>query len=92
MPSAHVLDRRAAEAIAKKLKAEITEGRKHQLASVHRNGKLVAAYGIRRDKTASHAHIPSSLSLPLRQVLGLARCPMSADDYFEHLAKLGLLG
>ncbi|HYD49239.1 MAG TPA: hypothetical protein VEB21_12860 [Terriglobales bacterium] len=87
-----MIDQRQAYAIASKLKADIDEqGRKHANVHIRWDGKLVARYGIRRDRTADHSFIPKQIHVSLREALDLARCPMSAEEYFEQLRQKGLL-
>lgn len=85
------LDRRQAEAIAKKLNATVTPGRRHDLAVVVVDGTRVAGFGIRRGSSESHGHIPEQLHLSLRQTLDFARCSLSTEDYFDELRAKGII-
>ena len=84
-----------AKQIARKLEAEIKSGKKaHDLASIYHDGKLIAWFGIRRGsrRDSGHDHIPKSLSFSADKCLGLARCPVSKDDWLSHMKKIGRLG
>ena len=91
MPSADFFDRREAKAIADKLGATIEPGRKHDAVVIRWGGTIIARYGLRRDRTASHPYIPDQLGLKLREAIELARCPLSAEKYFELMAQRGRL-
>ena len=81
-----------AEAIAKKLKADIEKGRKHEQALIRYQNQIIARYGIRRgSRSLGHDHIPRQIFLNTRQTLELARCPLSTEQYFEILRAAGKL-
>jgi hypothetical protein len=81
-----------AEQIAKKLNAELQDRRGHKIAYVRWQGKLIASYGIRRaSKEVGHDYIPRQLFITMREALGLARCPLSRDAYFNLLRTRGKL-
>jgi hypothetical protein len=80
-----------AEKIARKLGAELKEGR-HQRAYIRWQGTLVAHFGIRRSsREVGHDYIPREIFVTMRQALDLARCPLSAEDYFNILRLHGRL-
>ncbi len=84
--------REDAERIAKKLGADVRPGRKHDLAVVRHGGRYITQYGIRRgSRDLPHPHIHRQLHISPRQTRDLADCPMSADQYFQTLARKGLL-
>ena len=91
MPSANFFDQREALAIAQKLDAEIITGREHDLALIRWQGRLIGKYGIRRDRRAPHPYIPKQIGLKLREAIQLARCPMTAQRYFELMRERGRL-
>ncbi len=78
-------------AIAKKLGADITNGRAHQNAIVTIGDTIVATFGIRHDRRSGHGHIPKRLHVNLRTALGLARCPISRANYERILRDQGQL-
>lgn len=81
-----------AEAIAKKLRATIEKGRKHDQVFIRYQEKIVARYGLRRgSKPMGHDYIPQQIFLTTRQTLELARCPLSAQEYFDILRTSGKL-
>ena len=81
-----------AEQIANKLDAEISKGRKHDLAQIRWQGQVVASYGIRRGKKdLGHDYIPKQIFISIRETLDLARRPLSRDAYFEILRSKGVL-
>jgi hypothetical protein len=90
LAAADFFDRREAEAIAKKLDAEIRTGRKHDLVVIRWRGTIVCKYGMRRG-SSSHPYIPNQIGLSLRQAIDLARCPLSRDEYFKLLRRKGWL-
>jgi hypothetical protein len=64
-----------AEAIARKLRAVMVQGRKHDIAAIKYNGQTVAQFGIRRGsrRDQGHDYIPSQIHVT-RQ--GSATCPV----------------
>lgn len=87
------ITREHADKIVRKLKAERLGGRAHDLAVVRYNGREVAAFGIRRasSKDTGHGHIPKDLSLSPSQVLRLANCPMSYEEWVNRMKEKNLI-
>ena len=88
-----IITKRLALAIAKKLDADMKEGRRHVIAVVSHEGKQVASFGIRRGSRpdASHDHVPQQVYLRPRDAKLLGLCPMSLDDWLEVLRAKGLI-
>ena len=87
-----ILDQDAAHRIAKKLGANVRQGRKHARAEIIHKGQLVAHYGIRRaSKPVHHGYIPQQLYISPGQARNLSECPMSAQEYFDVLKEKGLI-
>jgi hypothetical protein len=82
-----LLTEREAEQIAKKLDAELKDGRKHIRATIRWNGKCIASFGIRRGTNLGHDFIPKQIFVSARQALDLAKCPLSKQGYFEILGE-----
>ncbi len=75
-----------AEAIAKKLDAEIERKRtNHVIAIVRVNGKEVGRFGIRRGMNLGHDYIPRQIHINMRLALNLARCTKYRQDYESFL-------
>jgi hypothetical protein len=87
-----VLTKDDAEAIAKKLRASLKDGAKHQLA-IEYEGKRIAQFGIRRGsrRDQGHDHIPSSIHVRPREALLLAQCPMSYEEWITRVKEKGLI-
>jgi len=74
------------EKIADKLVGPPQGGRKHDHVYVKWRGRVVAFYGIRRSShEVGHDFIPRQLHVTMHQAIGLKRCPVSKDDYFNIL-------
>jgi hypothetical protein len=86
-----LFDKRDATRIAQKLGATPGPGRKHDKVRIRWKGVIIAAYNIRRDRTASHDFIPEQIHVSLREARDLARCPMSAKQDFDLMGKKKLL-
>lgn len=72
--------------------AEIQSRRKHDMAIVRYDGRIVARYGIRRARQEmGHDHIPRQLHVSRQRALALARCSLDRDGYFTILSEQGLL-
>ena len=80
-----VLTYGAAVTIARKLDAEISEGRKHTSAVIRIDGTYIGRFGLRRDTDASHNYIPKQIGITMKDALGLARCTLYKPDYEERL-------
>lgn len=71
-----------AEAIAKKLGADIEQKRaNHAIAVVRVNGKEVGRFSIRRGMNLGHDFIPKQIHTNMRMALNLSRCSKYRDDY-----------
>ena len=79
--------------IAKKLDAEITEGRKHTKVLVVIDGVVIGRYGLSRSsKDQAAGYIPKQIGwVTSRQARDLSHCPMSKEEYTEIIRKKGLL-
>lgn len=88
-----MLTKEHADAIARKLKATIKPGSAHDLAVIEYNGRRIAQFGIRRgsNKDQGHDHLPGSLHLSAHDTMGLARCPLSFEEWIERMKKKGLI-
>jgi hypothetical protein len=81
-----------AREIAKKVKAEIKAGRRHDLAVFRYKGKHVAQFGISRSsKDQPHDYIASQLYITQKQCRELRECPLTLDGYLQVLASKHLL-
>lgn len=82
------IDRTDAEAIAKKLNAEIDEKKRHRFVKIFYQGRLVAGYGIPRGSKKEHGlgHVPRELGITPHQTAELAACTMTAQQYFDIVA------
>jgi hypothetical protein len=76
-------------AIAKKLEAEIQRKTKHDKVLFKHEGKLVAYYNLRRDKTAGHAYVPGQLYISETLAMRLASCTLSKAEYVKLLEQNG---
>ena len=82
-----------ADAIAKKLKAVIRPGSKHDLAIIEYDNKRIAQFGIRRGsrRNQGHDHIPSCIHVRQHDAMMLAQCPMSLGEWIELMKEKGLV-
>ena len=82
-----------ARKVAKKLKAEIAPGRKHDRASVFHKGRLVLWFGISRasNRDKGSGHIPRAIHVKTREAKLLAQCPMSRDEWVERMRQKGII-
>ena len=74
-----------AQAIAKKLKAEMEPGRRHDLAKIRYQQKLIASFGIQRGskKDQGHDYIPQQIYLSNTQTKSMAQCNISYDQWIK---------
>ena len=79
-----MIQKRDAESIAVKLKAKVIPGRKHQWATFTLED-IAYRFSIRRGSRSDHSHLVNDLRLPLSKLQSLARCHMSAEEYFSGL-------
>jgi hypothetical protein len=81
-----------ARVIAKKLRAEIKEKRKHDVAIVKIEGKYIGCFGIQRcSKDKSHDYIPQQMFLSPRQCREFKECSLTVDAYADLLRGKGQL-
>ncbi len=76
-----------AREIAKKLKAQIKPGRRHDLVLFRHEGKLVGQFGISRaSKDHSHDYIPKQLYITPKQCREFQACSLSLEEYLQILS------
>ena len=79
-------------AIAKKLNAEFIKKKRHDIAMIYYQGRLVAQFGIRRgSKNSGHDHGPNQIYVQSRQARLLGECPLSREDWISIMSDLGHL-
>ena len=76
-----VLDGRDGETIAKKLKASVRAGRKHDVVTVRVDGVHVGQFNIRHDVDTSHNYIPRQIGIKSRDGVLIAKCTLDLTDY-----------
>lgn len=88
-----MLNKDDAEAISRKLRAEIRAGRKHDLAVIKYDNKTVAQFGIRRGsrRDQGHDHVSGQIHVTRAQAILLARCPMSFEDWVKLMKEKQLI-
>lgn len=74
-----------ANALVKKLKAEVRKNRSnHNLAVVYFNGERLTQFGLRRgSKELPHDHIPDTLRLSRHDTRRLVDCSISVEQWAE---------
>ena len=79
--------------IAQKLDAQVREGKKHTLVTVHIDDFFVGTYGLSRgSRERSHYHIAKQLGgISPRQARSLSSCSLSKEEYVEIIRDKGLL-
>lgn len=79
--------------IARKLGAEITEGRNHTRVLVVIDDVVVGSYGVSRSsREGNHDYIARQIGgISARQARDPSRCPLSKEDYVEIIRDKGLL-
>jgi hypothetical protein len=82
-----------AETIARKLKARMHAGSKHEIAVIEYEGKVVAQFGIRRGsrKDQGHDFIPGRIHLNRRDTLSFAECSLTYDDWIQRMKDKGVI-
>ncbi len=81
-----------AREIAKKLKAEIKPGRKHDLVVFRHRGIRIGQFGISRSsKEQSHDYIPRQLYISTKQCRDSRVCSLTLEGYLAILAQKQLL-
>jgi hypothetical protein len=88
-----MLTKDQAEAIARKLRAVMISGRRHDLAAVKYNGQTIAQFGIRRGsrRDQGHDYIPGQIHVTRQQATLLAQCPMSFEEWIAVMRQKGLI-
>jgi len=88
-----MLTKTDAEAIARKLKAEMRQGRKHDIAAIKYNGQTIAHFGIRRGsrRDQGHDYVSGQIHVSPRQATNLAQCPMSFDQWIVLMREKGYI-
>lgn len=88
-----MLNKDDAEAIARKLRAEIRPARKHDIAVVKNNDRTIVQFGIRRGsrRDQGHDHIPGQIHVTRREAALLSQCPMSREAWIERMRQKGLI-
>lgn len=88
-----MLTARDALKIARKLGAEITEGRNHTRVLVVIDEVVVGSYGVSRSsRERNHDYIARQIGgISARQARDLSRCPLSKEDYVSIIRNKGLL-
>lgn len=79
--------------IARKLGAEITEGRNHTRVLVVIDDAVVGSYGVSRSsRERNHDYIARQIGgISAMQARDLSRCPLSKEDYVRIIRNKGLL-
>jgi hypothetical protein len=73
-------------AIAKKLKANIREGRAHHIVCFYHEGKWIAQYGISRaPREQAHDYIPRQLHMSNQECRLFRRCDLTLEAYIQIL-------
>jgi hypothetical protein len=88
------IDRGDAYTIATKIGATVQKDGKHARADLRVKNQLILTFGIRHGAKSGHGHLCGTngdLKLSESNVLALARCTMSKDQYFEVLKQRGIL-
>lgn len=84
--------RKDALKIARKLGAEIKDGRKHPQVVVRYQNYVIGQFGIQRaSQEKDHKWIPRQIHLSRQKTEELCRCTFGKDDYFELLRNKGIL-
>ncbi len=78
--------------IARKLKAEIKTGRRHELVIFRYEGHYITQFGISpSSRSQPHDYIPKQLFITHKQCRGLCECPLTLEGYVDILTRKGLL-
>jgi hypothetical protein len=90
---ARIITRELADNIVEKLDAQIEHGRKHDVAYVYHDGKMIAHFGIRRgsEKDQGHDHIPHCLHYSPSDTKELGICKKYKTDWLENMRKKGFI-
>ena len=79
--------------IAKKLGAQVTEGRNHTKVLVVIDNVLIGRYGLSRgSRDQNHDYVAKQIGgISSRQARELSRCPLSKEEYVEIIRDKGLV-
>jgi hypothetical protein len=85
--------KRDAEAIARKLNAEVRVGRRHDLVQVYDGDRRVATYGISRSSRVDTGcdYLPGQLHLTSGECEELRSCTLSTEEYLRRLRERGIV-
>ena len=85
--------KRDAEAIARKLNAQVRVGRRHDLVRVFDSDRLVATYGISRSSRVDkgYDYLPAQLHLSSGECEELRKCTLSTEEYLRRLRERGVV-
>ncbi len=79
-------DQGDADAIAKKLGASLSQGRKHEIATFWHEGKQIFHFGIRRSsKEVPHDYIPRQMYLSQGECRKFRSCTLTLESYVQLL-------
>jgi len=87
-----IITKELALEILKKLKGKVErQTKRHDIASVYHEGKMIAHFGIRRGsrKDLGHDHIPEQIFLRPREARLLAQCPLTREDWIKIISEKG---
>lgn len=88
------IERDDAYNIASKIGATVEKTGKHARATLRINGKIILTFGIRHGPRSGHGHLCGAngdLKLSESNVVALARCTLSTEDYFAILRTRGII-
>jgi hypothetical protein len=88
------IERDDAYKIAEKIGAEVQRAGKHARATLRMAGRLVLTFGIRHGPNSGHGHLCGAngdLKMNEANVVALARCTMTKEQYFDLLREKGVL-
>ena len=79
--------------IARKLGAEVAEGRNHTRVLVVIDNVVIGRYGVSRSsRETNHDYIAKQIGrISARQAMQLSRCPLSKEEYVKIIQHKGLL-
>lgn len=78
--------------IARKLEAEISAGRRHDIAVVEQEGIQIAQFGIRRGSknNCGHDHLPCQIHLSPHETSEMVSCTISKEEWLNRMREKGL--
>jgi hypothetical protein len=90
---ARQITKQLAQKIIKKLKGRKVKSKNaaHDEYEIEHEGEVIGHTSIRRssNKEIGHDHVQRDLQISTRQAKDLANCPMSREDYIQHLRDIG---